>query len=246
MDTFPAPGLLGFRPEGVLLNNLYSTNFNLPRCQIMFHACPHYVIVVGRCCCVCKTQICLNFCYSIKQALRKVACEVSLVTILILSGEVRHYFIGTISAPIFSYTVKRVLIMSKKIGIQFWATGWIGAPWVVQPWFNLVWGCKKGGTSLLSSSSCHVIADTIILSIFRISFQLLLPLSTPYSRIGFHHCHQMSELGYSSNLIATITYDLLHHHHQKVRQLARLTVALNKFGRVNMFGPGTTCRWESH
>ena len=32
MDTFPAPGLLGFRPEGVLLNNLYSTNFNLPRC----------------------------------------------------------------------------------------------------------------------------------------------------------------------------------------------------------------------
>ena len=64
--------------------------------------------------------------------------------------------------------------------------------------------------------------------------------------IGLHHCHQMSELEYSSNLIATITYDLLHHHHQKVRQLARLTVALNKFGRVNMFGPGTTCRWESH
>ena len=29
---------------------------------------------------------------------------------------------------------------------------------------------------------------------------------------------------------------------KKVRQLAKLTVALNKFGRVNMFGPGTTCR----
>ena len=29
---------------------------------------------------------------------------------------------------------------------------------------------------------------------------------------------------------------------KKVRQLAKLTVALNKFGRVNMFGPGTICR----
>ena len=31
MDTFPTPGLLGFWPERVLLNNLYATNFNLPR-----------------------------------------------------------------------------------------------------------------------------------------------------------------------------------------------------------------------
>ena len=31
MDTFPTPGLLGFWPEGVLLNNLYGTNFNLLR-----------------------------------------------------------------------------------------------------------------------------------------------------------------------------------------------------------------------
>ena len=29
---------------------------------------------------------------------------------------------------------------------------------------------------------------------------------------------------------------------QKVRQLARLTVALNKFGKAHMFGPGTPCR----
>ena len=29
---------------------------------------------------------------------------------------------------------------------------------------------------------------------------------------------------------------------KQVRQLAQLTVALNKFGRVNMFGPGTMCR----
>ena len=29
---------------------------------------------------------------------------------------------------------------------------------------------------------------------------------------------------------------------QKVRQLARLTVALNKFGKTHMFGPGTPCR----
>ena len=34
MDTFPTPGLLGFWPEGVLLNNLYGTNFNLLRCSI--------------------------------------------------------------------------------------------------------------------------------------------------------------------------------------------------------------------
>ena len=31
MDTFPTPGLLWFWPERVLLNNLYATNFNLPR-----------------------------------------------------------------------------------------------------------------------------------------------------------------------------------------------------------------------
>merc|ERR1719322_2158837 len=28
---------------------------------------------------------------------------------------------------------------------------------------------------------------------------------------------------------------------RKVRNLARLTVALNKYGRAQMFGPGTTC-----
>ena len=29
---------------------------------------------------------------------------------------------------------------------------------------------------------------------------------------------------------------------RRVRNLARLTVALNKYGRAQMFGPGTTCR----
>ena len=34
----------------------------------------------------------------------------------------------------------------------------------------------------------------------------------------------------------------------RVRQLARLTVALNKFGRASLFGPGTPCRccWSSY
>ena len=29
---------------------------------------------------------------------------------------------------------------------------------------------------------------------------------------------------------------------RKVRHLARITVALNKYGRAHMFGPGTACR----
>ena len=29
---------------------------------------------------------------------------------------------------------------------------------------------------------------------------------------------------------------------RRVRNLARLTVALNKFGKAQMFGPGTMCR----
>ena len=32
---------------------------------------------------------------------------------------------------------------------------------------------------------------------------------------------------------------------RRVRNLAKLTVALNKFGRAQMFGPGTTCRCSS-
>merc|ERR1719391_21506 len=91
MDTFPTPGLLGFWPEGVLLNNLYGTNFNL---------------------------------LSIKQALRKIAYEVGL----------EHH-----------------------------------------GWYN--------------------------------------PGSTWYGDA------------------------------RRVRQLAKLTVALNKFGRASLFGPGTICRF---
>ena len=30
---------------------------------------------------------------------------------------------------------------------------------------------------------------------------------------------------------------------RRVRSLARITVALYKFGRAHMFGPGTACRW---
>ena len=30
---------------------------------------------------------------------------------------------------------------------------------------------------------------------------------------------------------------------RRVRHLAKLTVALNKFGRANLFGPGTQCRY---
>ena len=31
---------------------------------------------------------------------------------------------------------------------------------------------------------------------------------------------------------------------RKIRNLAKLTVALNKYGRAQMFGPGTTCRYR--
>ena len=60
MDTFPTPGLLGFWPEGVLLNNQYRTNFNLRRFSSNCR----------------QQQFSLIYFFSIKYALKKIACEV--------------------------------------------------------------------------------------------------------------------------------------------------------------------------
>ena len=60
MDTFPTPGLLGFWPEGVLLNNQYRTNFNLRRFSSNCR----------------QQQFSFIYFFSIKYALKKIACEV--------------------------------------------------------------------------------------------------------------------------------------------------------------------------
>ena len=94
MDTFPTPGLLGFWPEGVLLNNLYATNFNLPRFWLILekrinekfnisHLAPASLRKrTSDMFCLYSTHHMvhsLDFFCSIKEALKKIACKVKRV-----------------------------------------------------------------------------------------------------------------------------------------------------------------------
>ena len=154
MDTFPAPGLLGFWPEGVLLNNLYSTNFNLPRFWLIlekrinekyniFHLAPAGLSKRT------SDMFCLystwfthwTFFCSIKEALKKIACKVK---------RVGHIFYFTLFISMNNEHHRRTRIFFSR------KTGGAGAQRLVQPWLNLVRRCKKGERSsklcLLQSS----------------------------------------------------------------------------------------------
>ena len=135
MDTFPTPGLLGFWPEGVLLNNLYATNFNLPRFWLIlekrinekyniFHLAPAGLSKRT------SDMFCLystwfthwTFFCSIKEALKKIACKVKRV------GHI-FYFTLFISMNNEHHRRTRIFFLAKQVGLEH--KGWFnpGSTW---------------------------------------------------------------------------------------------------------------------